>query len=155
MGSLLVKPSRWAQGVVGALGDDAHIVVGDDGHVLAGGKSAQGRHHGGGQDLLPQHAADAALDCDGPGPAGLAQPEVLRHRHDAGGGPAGGQHDGDALGQGGVQGGPGAGRDLLLVVGEGAVQIEGQHLDIMVRHRKRFSFSLIIPFLAVSSFIVQ
>src|SRR5699024_548747 len=114
-GQLVGKALPLGPGVVGALGDDAHIVVGDDGHVLAGGKGAQGRHHRGGQDLLPQHAAAggavydgaAVVGQDGPGPAGLAQPEVLRHRHDAGGGPAGGQHDGDALGQGGVQGGPG------------------------------------------------
>src|SRR5699024_11176913 len=153
-GQLVGEALPLGPGVLGALGDDALVVVGDDGHVLASGKPAQGRHHGGGQHLLPQDPAaggaanngPAVVGQDGSGPAGLAQAQLPGHGQDPRRGAAGSQHDGDPPGQGGIQGGPGAGGDLLLVVGEGAVQIQGQHLDILIRHRKRFSFSLVVPF---------
>ena len=63
-------------------------------------------------------------------PALFVQPQLLCQRGDAGGGAAGGQHHGHAAFNGRIQRGAGAGGDDLLVVGQGAVQVQCQNFDL-------------------------
>ena len=118
-----------------ALADDALIVIGQDGHVLCGGKGAQLRNDGRVQRGLHQRFAGGAVHdlaaVVGQDAAALfVQPQILCQRGDACCGPAGSQHQRDAFFNGGVQRGAGAGSNDLLVVGQGAVQIQRQNLDL-------------------------
>ena len=118
-----------------ALAHDALMVVGQDGNILRGGKGAQLGHQGRVQRFFHQRLAgdavhDLAAVVGQDAPALFVQPQLLCQRGDAGGGAAGGQHDGHALRDGGVQRGAGAGGDDLLVVGQGAVQVQCQNFDL-------------------------
>ena len=128
--ALLVGPL-----VLVPLADDALAVVGQDGNILRGGKIAQLGHKGRVQCFFHKCLAGAAIHdlaaVVGQDAAALfVQPQLLSQRLDAGGGSAGRQHDGDAFFNGGVQRGAGARGDELLVVGQGAIQIQRQHFDI-------------------------
>ena len=117
------------------LADDALTAVGQDGHILRGGKGAQLRDQRGVQRFFHQRFAGAAVHdlaaVVGQDAAALfVQPQVFGQRGDAGGGPAGGQHHGHAAFNGRIQRGAGAGCHFLLVVGQGPVQIQGQHFDL-------------------------
>ena len=117
------------------LADDALTAVGQDGHILRGGKGAQLRDQRGVQRFFHQRFAGAAVHdlaaVVGQDAAALfVQTQLLGQRLDAGGRPAGRQHDGHALFNGGVQRGAGARGDEFLVVGQGAIQIQRQHFDI-------------------------
>ena len=128
----------FAQGplVVRVLGDNALFIIGDNGHVLCGGKGAQLGYVLGIQLFLVQSLAGAAVDdlaavVRKDAAALFIQPQFLCQRQHARGGTAGCQHDGNALCNGGIQCSPGAGRDFLLAVGQGAVQIQRQQADGM------------------------
>ena len=121
------------------LGDDAFFIIGNDGDPLLRGKAAQLGHELRPQNLLveglPRAAVhDAAAVVRQDAAALFVQPKVFGQRQDARRGAARSQHDGHALRSGGIQRSPGAGGDLLLIVGQGAVQIQCQHPNVRFCH---------------------
>ena len=132
--ALLVGPL-----VLVPLTDDALAVIGQDGNILRGGKGAQLGHKGGVQRFFHQRFAGAAVHdlaaVVGQDAAALfVQPQLLCQRQNARRGTAGGQHDGHALGSSCVQRCAGGGGDDLLVIGQGAVEVERQHTNIFLFH---------------------
>ena len=125
--------------VLRALGDNALFIVSKNGNVLLRRKGAELGHHVRVQPLLvkglPRFAVDDGTAIVGQDAAALfVQPQILCQRHDACRGAAGGQHDGHALCHGGIQCRAGAGSHFLFVIGQGAVQVQCQHPDILLAH---------------------
>lgn len=110
-------------------------IIGHDGYILLGGKITQLGHQLRVQQFLVEDLSAAAVQdrtavVRQDASAGLVQFQLFGQRGYAAGRPAGGQHQGHALGGSRLQGCPGAGGDLLFVVGQRAVQIQRQHLDL-------------------------